>query len=197
MKTLIFDKDDILPIILLACSTFLINFGVFLFGAFSTVILLFFAYEHIFLVYRQKLIKYLSIFKIIKYSIFVLIFNTIFCFIALCIATNGLKAIFKLTFDNFHIVGLKFLLIGLLFLSFFTFIAKKNDKANKKLDTKYYKFAPIIITVVFLICNLSLFILFKNFVDLLFGLLIVIPYIWYVTTFAVKIQKIEIQEQLG
>lgn len=193
MKTILFSRDDFLPISLLIFSTFLMNFGVYLFSCFSTTYFTMLVFFHIFLIYKLKYSKYMPIFKVIKYLLFILLSNFIFCFLAISTTAKDLRFVLKFAFSDFYTVGVKFALIFLLFGLFPTIVKNIN---NKKTNIRSYKFAPVILTTICLFFILCFFVLTKNIMDLLIGLILVVPYVWYIMTLAIKVQNIELQEKL-
>lgn len=190
MKNILYDKEDILPIILLALATTISNFCLYLFSTFSTGILIGVVYMHIFIIYRLKYLKYVPTTKIIKYAIYCLFFNTISCFLALYTVENGLRVVLGGVIDNFVQVGHKLAIVCILFLLLFNTLIKNVDKNKKTINRQYGKFAPLIVTIIFLLCNLMMFVLTKNLTDVFVGVIIVIPYVWYVASLSIKAENV-------
>jgi len=189
MKNILYDKEDILPIILLALSTAIMNFGICFFSAFSTMMLVFLVFVNIFIIFKLKHSEYIPPTTIIKYSIYCLLLNSLSYFLVLCLKISGLGAISNLVLSNFIHVGLNLAIGCALFLWMFSTLLKNNKKNKKPVGTMYDKYAPQIIMAVFLFCNISMFILTKNILDVIIGIMIVIPYIWYVFSLAIKSQN--------
>lgn len=179
MKNIFYDNEDFLPFVVLTISITIMNFVVTFFSAFSTMFLVVLAFVHIFANFKLKHLKYVPVVKIIKYSIFCLLWNSVTYFIAVYFKINILAATLNLTVDNLFQVGLKIAAMGLVFLGIFSNLARKTDN-KKTIKRKYEQYGPQIIIFIFLIFNTTILILTKNLFDMIIGILVVVPYIWYV-----------------
>lgn len=179
MKNILYDNEDFLPITVITTSIAIMNFGVCFLGTFSTMFLVVLAFFHILVNFKLKYLKYVPIVKIIKYSILCLLWNSITYFIAVYFKINILATALNLVVDNFIQVGSKLAIMCLVFLGIFSNLAKKTDN-KKTIERKYEKYAPQITIFIFLICNTIMLILTKNLFDMIIGILVVVPYIWYV-----------------
>lgn len=173
MKNIMHDNEDFLPFIVITTSIALMNFGVIFFGAFSTMGLVLSAFVHIFVNFKLKHLKYVPVVKIIKYSIFCLLWNSITYFIAVYFKINILTATLNLTVDNLMQVGWKLAIMCVMCLGIFT-------RFEKQTNNNYERYAPQLIIIIFLIGNALMFVLTKNAFDMAIGIIIVVPYLWYV-----------------
>lgn len=191
MKNILYDNEDFLPVIAITTSITIMNFGFCFFGAFSTMLLVVLAFVHIFVNFKLKHLKDLPIVKIIKYAVFCLLWNSITYFIAIYLKINILATALNLVVDNFIQVGSKLAIMCLVFLVIFSNLTKKTDN-KKTIERKYEKYAPQIIIFIFLIFNTIMLILTKNLFDMIIGIIVVVPYIWYVFSLLSKWESITI-----
>lgn len=192
MKNIFYDNEDIQPIILLAFSLTIANISGFLFGGYITSLLFPFALMHILAIFKLKYSKPVPITKIIKYAIYVILFNSVSLFLISSLNATGIKPIIGLIAYNFLHVGFIYVFMCFIVLWFIDFLAQKNKQKRKKVTFKLNKFIPALFSCFNLVMILVFFIVFKtNISGTLIEIFTVVPYSWYVINLVVQMENME------